>query len=351
MNKVKVYGRPGSTYMRKIRTWLGNHPLSSCSVAVNYGLQGYKAQEYEHRHPSLLRLPILNHRQYGNKYDQLKVVKDAGEVIPEAWYPREFRDLGKEYEEGKYIVKPYYSLGGRGISDWDGGPVSAKKYIQERVYNRRYEMRVHACAWIDPSKWIFQKRVHEDGENILAWNHHNGGRFITIQNPTDPLHYRVREATKIAMKALNYQFGAADYIIQNPGTTGDPLKHYFLEWNLAPGWTIQKVIDYYQTSFLALQTQTMEEIVAITDGVYPWESILLENDSDQTNRGHMSSLAREALESVICSASPPTTSRARIVVPPPTPLSEQCEDQIEEITINELLEQSRTRVQNYGIDI
>jgi len=312
MVNVKVYGRSGSTYMKKIRKWLGNHPLSGCSVAVNYGLQGEKAARYERQNPSLLRLPILNHRQYGNKYDQIVAVAEAGEVIPLSWHSKDFDPTC--FVEDKYIVKPYYSLGGRGIKVWNGNAVSAKKYIQEKIDNRRYEMRVHAFAWIRPEDWIIQKRVHEDGENVLAWNHHNGGRFITIQNPTDPLHNRVREATKTAMKALNYQFGAADYIIQNPESSGEPLKHYFLEWNLAPGWTIQRVIDFYQTSFLALQAQTMEDIAAITDGVYPWDDI-----SDNSNNS-------ERL--VMPSAIPNWAARAR-VVEPPHPLCSQCDPEEE----------------------
>lgn len=268
-NRVFVFGRPGSDYMKHIRKWMGNHKIAQCHAAVNYGLQGQKLESKLASFPQLNHMPIMNFRQAGNKFEQVQLAGQAGVTVPKSWHPREFNEQ-MQYEEGKYIVKPYYSLGGRGVKEWDGKPVSANKYIQERIPNRRYEMRIHAFAWMDPSTWIHQKRIHEGGEDVLAWNHHNGGKFVTVKHPTDPLHMRMIETMKTLFSTFGYQFGAGDFIIKNPGERGAPLEHYFIEWNLATGWTLEHIEEYYKTAFLKLQDMELDELQAMTEGIYPW---------------------------------------------------------------------------------
>ncbi|MHA2063934.1 MAG: hypothetical protein ACXABY_06070 [Candidatus Thorarchaeota archaeon] len=241
-------------------------------MAFNYGLQGKKLHDYHAKYPQLQRLPIFNHEQVGNKYDHVKMAQKAGIMVPitcrePAEYP-----IAERADGFRWIKKPYYSLGGRDIDFHDENyALPHSHYVQQFIDNRRYEMRVHAWAWIDPSNWIFQKRVHEDGENQLAWNHHNGGKFITIDNPTDPLHNRLREAVKKLMKKFGYQFGAADFIIQNPGKKGQKLVNYFIEWNLAPGWTLARIEKMYKDCFEVLQTLTKEHVDLLMEGIFPWE--------------------------------------------------------------------------------
>jgi ribosomal protein S27AE len=268
MNKVKVFGRRGSTYRKTIDDWMGNNRIRESHLAVNYGLQGEKLDSYLERNPGIHGMPVFNMKQAGNKFDQVVTASDAGVCAPNSW--REGNLIQAEDVE-KFIVKPNYSLGGRDINVWDGEPIADNMYLQDRVMNRRYEIRVHAFAWVDPEKWLFQKRVHPDGDDVLAWNFHNGGKFITIEDPHDPLHNRIRESVKTCMKALGYSFGGADFIIQNPGNRGEELKHYFIEWNLAPGWTLENTEEYYKSSFLLLQDIEMDMVDAILEGIYPWE--------------------------------------------------------------------------------
>ncbi len=288
--KVKVFGRHGSDYMKAIKKWLGNHKIAECNLAFNYGLQGKKLQDYHAKYPQLQRLPILNHQQVGNKYDHVALAASAGVKTPST--NRNADGLGQEVT---WIQKPYYSLGGRDISVYQhGAPLPKTHYLQEKIENRRYEMRVHAWAWVDPKDWIFQKRVHEDGENVLCWNHHNGGKFITVDNPTDPLHNRLRKDVKKLMKKFGYHFGAADFIIQNPGERGKKLISYFIEWNLAPGWTLERIEVLYKDYFERLQNLTKDDIDLLIEGIMPWEDAYIIDDEGEVideepmpNDGHV----------------------------------------------------------------
>lgn len=270
--KVKVFGRHGSDYMKAIKGWLGNHKIAECNIAFNYGLQGQKLKDYHAKYPQLQRLPIFNHEHIGNKYVHVEVARTAGVPVPITCHKPEEYPYAERPDGFRWIAKPYYSLGGRDIDYHDeGNEVPNTHYVQQKIDNRRYEMRVHAWAWIDPKDWIFQKRVHEDGENVLCWNAHNGGKFITVENPDEPLFERLREDTKKLMKAFGYQFGAADFIVQNPGKKGKMLKHYFMEWNLAPGWTLDRTEAKYKECFEALQFLNREQVDLLMEGIYPWD--------------------------------------------------------------------------------
>jgi hypothetical protein len=270
--KVKVFGRHGSDYMKAIKGWLGNHKIAECNIAFNYGLQGQKLKDYHAKYPQLQRLPIFNHEHIGNKYAHVQVARTAGVPVPITCHKPEEYPYAERPDGFRWIAKPYYSLGGRDIDYHDeGNEVPNTHYVQQKIDNRRYEMRVHAWAWVDPKHWIFQKRVHEDGENVLCWNAHNGGKFITVENPDEPLFERLREDTKKLMKAFGYQFGAADFIVQNPGKKGKLLKHYFMEWNLAPGWTLDRTEKVYKENFEALQGLNREQVDLLMEGIYPWD--------------------------------------------------------------------------------
>jgi hypothetical protein len=64
---------------------------------------------------------------------------------------------------------------------------------------------------------------------------------------------------------LRYQFGAVDFIIQN--NPGGKLKHFFIEWNLAPGWTIKRTEDWYLDKFSELKNETLDSIEAYESGL------------------------------------------------------------------------------------
>jgi hypothetical protein len=252
--------------MQEIRTTLGNHRIANCHAGINWGLQGDRLATYYRTYPAINRLPMLNHQQYGNKFECVKAVQAVGVPVPES-----LSSIPTGETDG-WIMKPYYSLGGRDISRLTNGHyvgemvIPDTHYVQKEITNRRYEIRVHCAAWLDPSAWVFQKRVHDDGDNQLTWNHHTGGRFITVDNPTDPLHGRIRDSVKTIMRVLGYQFGAVDFIIQNPGTRGQPLEHFFIEFNLAPGWTLERIQEWYHNTFKLLENLTVDDINFMKEG-------------------------------------------------------------------------------------
>jgi hypothetical protein len=265
--KVAVIGRAGSDYRKKVDAWLGHVPLKQAQAVFNYGLQGEKFKKFEDANPRLMDLPIFNGVKFGNKYDVSSIVRDIRIPTPRSykWEDIKANDLN---DYPALIAKPFYSLGGRGI--YRVNPEKEFKdgrthYLQEEVTNRRYEVRVHAAAWIDPNEWLFQKRVHANGEDELAWNQHNGGRFITINDSHSPVFERIRGDVIKIMPLLKYQFGAVDFIVQN--NPGGKLNRYFLEWNLAPGWTIANTEKWYRNTFTKLTTLSLEDFEAYEAGM------------------------------------------------------------------------------------
>jgi hypothetical protein len=263
--RLKVIGRRGSTYASALRTLLDNTSISEADGIVNFGLQGSRLDNYLSRYPAVRQMPMLNARQFGNKLECVLSAIEEGVSAPDSFHPSMNRPTRNQHMG--WLLKPYYSFGGRDIYEWRGGPLPDTHYLQRRVANRRYEIRVHAWTWIDPNQWVFQKRVHENGEDTLAWNHHNGGRFITINEPVDPLHNRIRTDVQTLASKFNYQFGAVDFIVQNACRRGEPLPHYFIEWNLAPGWTLDHVRDSYFQAFTELQQMTVEQFTWFAQGL------------------------------------------------------------------------------------
>jgi hypothetical protein len=258
--RLKFIGR--GTYYRQIVRALGENRIAQSHTVVNWGLQGDNLRDYEARYPAIRRKPTLNERQFGNKYDCVEAARANGLPVPES--------ITHPYGSmrGDWIIKPYYSLGGRDIRRYErGSAVPNTHYLQKDLSStRRYEVRVHAMAWVPPEQWIIQKRVHEDGETQLTWNHHTGGTFITVNDTTDPLFVRIKETTAALMRTLGYQFGAADFIVCNAGERGRPLPHYFIEWNLAPGWTLDHIRDYYISAFRALSRMDTDDVTMMLEG-------------------------------------------------------------------------------------
>jgi hypothetical protein len=276
---VHVIGRPGSDYRKQVDVWLGNVPLNRAQVVFNYGLQGGRLDRYLDQHPAINNLPNLNMHQFGNKYDTVAEVRDAGIRAPMVW---KYRDrAGAEQANVELIVKPYYSLGGRDIRTIDSiDDITEEErrthYIMERIRDRRYELRCICASWIDPKNWRFMKRTHDGGDDVLTWNHHTGGTFVTVNNANTGLFNRVREDVKKLLPLLGYQFGAVDFIVQN--NPGGNLRHYFLEWNLAPGWTIERTEEWYKYCFDELAKQSLDQIECYEQGMLLEDTVVKKED-------------------------------------------------------------------------
>lgn len=263
--RIKVLSRNGSATGRAMRSALGDRRIRECEGAVNFGLQGDNLRTYEQRFPAITRIPIMNHRQISDKFVHIIRAGEAGVSVPSS---KPARDLTRR--DNGWIAKPYFSQGGRGIYRINtrarrrqAEGANRTHYVQQEITNRRYEMRVHAWSWVDPSEWIFQKRLHERGDEILTWNHSTGGNFVTVNEPTDPLHDRIRQDVITMMDVFGYRFGAVDFIIQTPGESGAAIPHYFIEWNLCPGWTLDHINDAYVRHFTTLTELTPARFNAI----------------------------------------------------------------------------------------
>ena len=261
---IKMIGR--GTYYKEIVEACDLVRRGNFDLLVNYGLQGTRLDRITEMHPEWFDdHEVFNHYQYGNKYEVVKAIKEVAPIFNiESRFSSGFQLIVPESHRHRrniehlenVLAKPYYSLGGRSIcrlEDYDGP--SNTHYFQEQVMDRKYELRVHAFNWMNPDSYLCQKRIHPDGNNQLTWNHHTGGSFETVE---EPLRYNVfKEAQKISsfiLKKLGYQFAALDYIITHDYNI------WFIEANLAPGFTMDVTRDAYITAFHSLKEIPVTEI-------------------------------------------------------------------------------------------
>jgi hypothetical protein len=169
-------------------------------------------------------------------------VSEAGVPVPASWS----NAVGAMFSERRdWIVKPYYSGQGKGIYVWDGNPIPGTHYIQKRIRNRRYEVRVSPMTWLPEEEWAVWKKVKEEGERDenVTWNHDTGGRFITVKTPSA---YRIfrecRTYARTVLSALGLHFGGVDFIVGNDGSI------HFIEINTRPGFT-DLAETYYVDAF------------------------------------------------------------------------------------------------------
>ena len=214
-------------------------------IFINYGKTSWPAVDVNCYGKDIQKINCI---PFPNKYTACMFIGNETDVaIPEV-------RLSPPYKKDKalWIVKPLRSFAGKNISEWDGEKIPKEFYFQKRIQNRRYELRVHAFSWMNPSNWIVQKRTHPDGDSQLTWNHHTGGYFTTIENGegNTGVFKRAKESAKKVIELLGYSFGAVDFIVSNDDK---PLVPYFIEVNAAPGFSIEQMIDYYNNAFSLLK--------------------------------------------------------------------------------------------------
>ena len=140
-----------------------------------------------------------------------------------------------------WIIKPYASQGGVGIRPYRGGNIPSGHYLQKKV-NKFREFRAHVGLWLpDPVFTIQEKKPKPElWEQIfsvteyewpageiqrealpLTWNINSGfylRRSTTPENRAQkvarfPLFRRIEELAIKAVKALGYQYGAVDIMM------------------------------------------------------------------------------------------------------------------------------------------
>ncbi len=216
-------------------------------VIVNYGLSGDKLQAWYAEAHGLA--PIKNNRVFGNKLECCRAVKAAGIPVPDLHH-----SVNAYINFSDFIVKPLHSFGGRGIVPYTGQRLTAQQYLQKRITNRRYELRVHAVKWLPESEWLVAKRTHPDGEAQLTWNHHQGGSFSNIEmnESNTGVFKRAKQYAKKVIDTLGYDFSAVDFIVQNAPSGVQELPVWFIEANLSPGFTSDRTREFYFNAFMKL---------------------------------------------------------------------------------------------------
>ena len=117
--------------MKLVRNYVhGNYArcASESQGALNYGLQGGKLMEYNMRNPRVCALPTLNARQHGSKYNDVVAVGQAlrDNPITACFAPVSATgDTLNIPTDGTWILKPYWSLGGKDIEVYTGQSVTS----------------------------------------------------------------------------------------------------------------------------------------------------------------------------------------------------------------------------------
>jgi len=255
MVNLKLIGKKGSKAAKEIRKGTGiliykGKKKTPIDAVINYGLAGAKFDAYVKNWPSVTSLPIIN-RHIG--HSKLSVCGRAAKA--ELPVPESKLTLAGSDTTDEWIEKRTNSIGGIGIKKATKKGSIAGKYYQKYIDNRRYELRVHAFAWIPKEEWHVQKRVGDPKE--IAWNYKNGGHFITVKNPNASRTFT--EAMGISEKVLellNMSFGAVDFLV-----TSD-YKVYFIEINSAPGFSeLSKPI--YVDAFTRLKSIEKKDLNAL----------------------------------------------------------------------------------------
>jgi hypothetical protein len=234
-------------------------------VLVNYGLHGERLGRWQARMGRLADLfaITLNPKVYGNKLECVQAVERVAPLLPHFKVPQSVPMLSPaQMGSGEWIKKPYWSFGGRDIEQLNGStcPDWSKFYAQQRVRNRRYELRVHVFNWLPMSEWLVSKRTHPDGESVLTWNHHQGGTFMNIEpaESNTGVFARAKQAAALVAKTLKYDFCSVDFIAENVSSGSVPI--YFIEANLATGFTTDRTKEVYCDAFFKLANMSEPEI-------------------------------------------------------------------------------------------
>jgi hypothetical protein len=126
-------------------------------IVISYG-------QWKHKVPH--NVLVLNRNLISNKYEQCKLL---GGLAPESHLTRPGEPIPSEW-----IIKPFYSMGGRGI-----GPANRElrngEYFQ-RMFNKKWEFRVHCFLWADNPVPLIQQKFIENPDQ-LCWNKKQGGDF------------------------------------------------------------------------------------------------------------------------------------------------------------------------------
>lgn len=256
MITLRLIGKKGSKACKEIRSGasiLGYRSKLKVTpdALINYGLPGDRLAEFLRRFPSARDIPVIN-RNIG--YSKLSVCNRAARLkIP---VPESKLTLTKSDSKPNWIEKRTNSIGGKGICLARGKGSIPGKYYQQFIDKRRYELRVHAFAWIPKEEWRVQKRLGTADE--IAWNYKNGGHFVTVQKPRSYNTFvQAENISEQILDMLNMSFGAVDFLVDSSYNI------YFIEINSAPGFSeLSKPI--YVDAFTRLKQLEKKDLLKLT---------------------------------------------------------------------------------------
>jgi len=230
MVNIRLVGKKGSKACKEIRAGANifgyfKRPAVLPDAIVNYGLSGDRLDSFFRRFPSARKIPMLNRNIGHSKLSVCSRANKKGIPVPESR-----TTLTMKHNKKDWIEKRTKSIGGIGICKARGKGSISGKYYQRFIDKRRYELRVHAFAWMPKETWSVQKRLGKADE--IAWNYKNGGHFVTVHRPRSyDTFIQAEDISEKIMSMLGMSFGAVDFLVDNSQ------KIYFIEINSAPGFS------------------------------------------------------------------------------------------------------------------
>ena len=248
------------TWYKKVAKTLGENWTTSmnlnemkvASAIVNFGLVGEKWDNFKYGHEHLINPECkkINWHLEPNKFKAASICHSNHISVPFMHSASNVNVAPSTFALHTWVVKPKYSIGGKGIRLFDSPiPIKSTEYLQQRIKNRAYELRVHAFKWVPMEEWLVFKRTHPAGEAQLTWNFKQGGSFSTVENGNVSIFKRAKEASSRVLECLNQDFGAVDFICSKDD---DPLIPWFIEINSSPGMKISGVKQAYVSAFNSL---------------------------------------------------------------------------------------------------
>lgn len=214
-NKVTTLGKRSLDRLIRLQTGLKKRkPRDGSDIILNYGTL-FRPEDVARYPQGIL---MLNRDLVCNKLTQMETMGE--ELCPES------REFINQDGADHYIIKPYHSIGGKGIRPAKGNGKRSGEYFQ-RKFNKVREFRVHCFRWLDNPVPFVQEKVIGDPDQ-LCWNKKQGGKFRYVYQEglsygkfANDLSMASRNMmTKMAVDALNrlgYDFGGIDFGMDSTG--------------------------------------------------------------------------------------------------------------------------------------
>lgn len=207
-NKItSIGGRSLDRLIRRVCEFPRRKINDDSDIIIVYG-------QSNHSLPSGIPL-VLNRKLIPDKYIQMQILEEPLALM--SCYTRP-----GEPDPAEWIIKPAYSMGGRGIRMDDGNGLRPGEYYQRKFAKVR-EFRAHCFLWMNEPVTFIQEKFISD-KSQLTWNKKQGGKFRFSYQEGMPnfqnLQYSsfigltdinmIKKVAVAALKAIHYDFGGVD---------------------------------------------------------------------------------------------------------------------------------------------